>query len=84
MTIFVNISVVWAEFKQILYERLQQDGDEIEELKVVGGELLKWVERQDSFAISILLSRHPDFLTQYLDQTKSKELCILLEELTKK
>lgn len=59
-----------------------------DELYTVGGEILKWVSRKDSFAVSILLSLHPHFMADFVfigdgGERVPKDVRVLVETLTK-
>ena len=65
-----NIESVWEEFYQYLNNLISQNMDETEELQVIGGEMLKWVEKRDAFALSVVLKSHPHFIEKYILRTE--------------
>ena len=80
---FENVDVVWEQFYQALKHSM--DMDKVEELQVAGGELLKWIEKKDNFAVALLLKIHPGFIDKYVKTLEvPKEVIELIDALEMK
>lgn len=68
---FDQIESVWCDLEEYINKVLVADGNQCQELQVIGGEILKWVKKRDAYAVSLLLKLHPDFVEKYFYNTLS-------------
>lgn len=77
-----DMEQVWQNLYQFIRIFVYPDSEsEVEEeLRIVGGEILKWIKKKDAFAVSMLLAFHSDFLDMYFFNDKNNERGIEIPE----
>ena len=87
---FNQVENIWCELEEFIKKELEADGNQCQELQVIGGEILKWVKKRDAYAVSLLLKLHPDFVEKYFyhslstKETATSAVSILLNTLSMK